>query len=417
MPTIQQYVNDRNKYKVDHTYQRPSNAWSKEDNQCFIDTILRGEPIPIFFLNHDSKKSLNYIVDGQQRLNCISKFYDNNLKLNGKFSGKNMHGKTFNGENPLDDNQKKQFLDYKLTFRIMEDYDDERVRSIFSRLQRGKPLHLGERLNAKPGNIIQCMRDIAKHPFMAKSIAVAKNRYGVYPDAARLLFYEKYKAKQCGTKELYDFFDENKDLDQSSSEYKTVMSLLNYLEKCFPEKDGPHSYFEKHAWVLAIYTMIRELRVGYSLIGQEKNIHEFIKGFHEKVYNEDFRSSKTDYQRFYDNIRGGWSERIIALRRDTLIKEFLSKHKVLELDDKRQIPEEEKIALFSLHPSCEMCGCKFKTHKKAEYHHKELYSEGGRTKKENIMVLCRNCHDFIHGRKKIEPPSEKELTQEEEEEE
>ena len=33
MPTIQQYINDRNKYKVDHTYQRPSDAWSKEDNQ------------------------------------------------------------------------------------------------------------------------------------------------------------------------------------------------------------------------------------------------------------------------------------------------------------------------------------------------------------------------------------------------
>ena len=292
MPTIQEYINDRNKYNVDHTYQRPSDAWSKEDNQCFIDTILRGEPIPIFFLNYDSKKSLYYIVDGQQRLNCISKFYGNNLKLNGKFSGQSMHGKTFNGENPLDDDQKKQIIDYKLTFHIMEDYDDERVRLIFSRLQRGKPLHLGERLNAKPGNIVRCMRNIASHPFMAKSIAVAKNRYGVYPDAARLLFYEKYKAKQCGTKELYDFFDENKDLDQSFSEYKTAMSVLNYLDKCFPAKDGPHSYFEKHAWVLAIYTMIRELRVGYSLVDQEKRYTNLSKGFTKKFIMKTFVAQK-----------------------------------------------------------------------------------------------------------------------------
>src|SRR4030067_2135177 len=142
-----------------------------------------------------------------------------------------------------------------------------------------------------------------------------------------------------------------------------------------------------------------------------KKIHEFIKGFHKKVYNEDFRSPKTDYQRFYDNIRGVWAEKIISLRRDTLITEFLSKHKLFELDDKRQISDEDKISLFSLHPSCEMCGCKFKTtHRNAEYHHKELYSKGGRTEKENIMVLCRNCHDLIHGRRKIEVPSEKELT-------
>jgi uncharacterized protein with ParB-like and HNH nuclease domain len=74
MPKIQQYINDRNKYKVDPTYQRPNNAWSTEDNQCFIDTILRGEPIPIFFLNCKTLENMFYVVDGQQRLNCISRF-------------------------------------------------------------------------------------------------------------------------------------------------------------------------------------------------------------------------------------------------------------------------------------------------------------------------------------------------------
>lgn len=84
MPTIQEYINDRNKYKVDQTYQRPSDAWSSEDNQCFVNTILRDEPIPIFFLNYNFTEKLYYIVDGQQRLNCISKFYDNKMRLNRK---------------------------------------------------------------------------------------------------------------------------------------------------------------------------------------------------------------------------------------------------------------------------------------------------------------------------------------------
>jgi hypothetical protein len=415
MPTVQEYINDRNKYKVDPTYQRPGDAWSSDDNQCFIDTLLRGEPIPIFFLNYDSSKSLYYIVDGQQRLNCISNFYNNKLKLNRKFSGTNNHGKTFNAENPLNDEQKKQFLDYNLNFHIMEDYNDERVRLIFSRLQRGKPLQIGERLNAKPGYIVQSMRAVANHPFLSKSIAVAKNRYGVYPDAARILFYEKYKAKQCGTNELFDFFDDNRSLDQSSSEYKTSIKVLNYLEKCFPVTDGPYHYFEKHAWVMAVYMMIRELQIGYALVGYEKHVSSFIKSLHEKVYNEDFRRSKPDYQRLYDNIRGGWSEKIIALRRDILIKEFLNKYKILELDDKRQITNEEKKALFSVTSFCQMCETSLKDYKAAEYHHKDLYSEGGKTKKDNIMVLCHNCHDLIHGRRKIEVPPETELNQDEEE--
>ncbi len=45
---IQDFINNRHKYKVDRAYQRPADAWSKEDNQCLIDTILRSEPIPIY---------------------------------------------------------------------------------------------------------------------------------------------------------------------------------------------------------------------------------------------------------------------------------------------------------------------------------------------------------------------------------
>ncbi len=79
--TIQDYINNRNKYKVDYTYQRPENAWSMEDKQCLIDTILKSEPMPIFFLNYSSTENIYYIVDGQQRLNCILQFYDNKILI------------------------------------------------------------------------------------------------------------------------------------------------------------------------------------------------------------------------------------------------------------------------------------------------------------------------------------------------
>ena len=411
MPTIQKFINDTNKYKVDHTYQRPVDAWSKLDKQCLIDTILKGEPLPIFFMNYKSDEEKFYIVDGQQRLHCIQQFYDNELTLNKKFSGQENHGLTFNGEKALSDNQKDAFLNYNLTFHIMEDYDDERVRLIFSRLQRGKPLQLGERLNAKPGDIVECMRDIANHNFMKYSIGISQNRYGVYPDAARILFYEMYGCKQMGSNELYNFFDQHKDLNKNTREYKKAISVLNFLEKCFPKEPGSYKYLEKHAWVIAVYTMVRELKIGYSLHEQEENIKKFIKSFHPKVYDESFRTSKANYQRFYDNVRGGWSEKILTIRKRILIDEFLSKHDLSELDDRRQINDEEKITAFGkANGKCEYPNCEieFKDYKEAEYHHKEMYAKGGKSELENIMVLCTNCHDKIHGKEHVEMELEEE---------
>lgn len=406
---IQYFINNRNKYKVDYTYQRPNNAWSTEDKQCLIDTILRAEPMPVFFLNFKSEEGVYYIVDGQQRLNAISLFYDNKIKLNGKFSGQARHGQTFNGKDALGDDDKTQFLGYELRVHIMEDYDDDRVRLIFSRLQRGKPLSLGERLNAKPGKIVDCMREIANHPFMAKSIGVAKERYGILPDAARILFYEKYGPKQSGSMDLYTFFDEFRDLDMKSKEYKNTTTVLNFLSECFPADPGDYRHLEKHAWVFAVYTMARELKLSYAMGGTESKVSSFIRDFHSRVYSEDFRKSKPIYQKFYDNVRGGWSEKIIKLRRDILIKEFNEKFPLPELDDKRQISDEEKIAVFAIHKECELCGRTFKDYKDGEYHHKMRYADGGKSELSNIQILCVTCHDRIHGKVELQPPTEDEM--------
>lgn len=411
MAKIQDFINNRHKYKVDLTYQRPAGAWSTQDNQCLIDSLLKGEPVPLFFINEKTDEGFFYVVDGQQRLHAIKLFYDNKLKLNGKFSGEENHGKTFNGENPISDDQRETFLNYTLKFHMLEDYDDERIRLIFSRLQRGKQLTLGERLNANPGNIVLSMREIAKHPFMGKSVGISKERYGAFPDAARILFYEKYGQKDCGTPAIYSFFDNNSSLSKESKEYRNALKILNFLRKCFPDEN--YQFLSKHAWVFAVYTMIRELSLSYSLIGKEETIRKFIENFHNKVYSEDRRQSNPTYQRFYDNVRGGWSEKIIALRRNLLIREFLDKHELEELDEKRQISDEEKIATFEKHPNCELCNKSFKDYKEPEYHHRVRHVDGGKSEIGNIVVLCDKCHDRIHGKEKIELPTEDEIEENE----
>ncbi len=402
---ISEYILNIDKYKVDETYQRPADVWSRNDNQCFIDTILRGEPIPILFFNYISNEDIYYIVDGQQRLTCIYNFYNNKFSLSKEFSDDKLDGKKF--EN-LNKKEREKFLNYDLKLKIMKDYDDERVRMIFSRLQRGKPLYLGEKLNAKPGKIVYTMREIAKHDFISKSIGVNKQRYRTFEDVARIIFYEKYGCKECSTGPLNELFDKYKDdITIESKIYKKIQNVLNYLLKCFPAEPGNYQYLSKHAWVFTVYSVISDLRDTYAMNGKEENVRKFVENFHSRVYSEDWRTSDIKLQRFYDNARGGWAERLNENRKVTMKEYMIEELKLKELDINRQISEEEKIQAYnSANKCCEKCGKSFKDFKEAEYHHIELYSDGGSTTVDNIMVLCKKCHDEIHKNDYVELTSD-----------
>lgn len=396
---IQDFINKKNKFKIDYTYQRPNKVWSLQDNQCLIDTILRGEPLPLFFLNKkiEEGKEVYYIVDGQQRLNCIREFYDNKFKLSSRFSDEEYDGKTFNGDSALSEEAQEKILAYDLKFYIMEDYDDERVRLIFSRLQRGKPLNLGERLNAKPGAIVNVMRNIADHKYIDETIDIPDGRYEKYPDVARMLFYEVYGAKNCSSDDLYKFFDNYKNITFNGKIHKTVIENLNYLNKCFGGEK--QLFLKKHAWILATYSMISDLRKTYAMIDKEQLVKEFIINFASNVYDEDMRQSNVMYNKYYDNVRGGWSEKNQMMRKNYLINEFIKKYNILELDNRRQISDEEKQVAYNKHPRCERCDKEFSSYRDPEYHHIIRYADGGTRELENIQVLCRECHDIVHGKK------------------
>ena len=195
---------------------------------------------------------------------------------------------------------------------------------------------------------------------------------------------------------LYEFFEDFKDrLDIKSPDYKNTKWILDYLEKCFPACQGGYSYLSKHTWVHAVFTLIHKLRKdNYLLTGEHSKIGAFIRDFHYRVGKPDERNSNIDCRDFYNSIRSSWSAKVITDRREILVKALLAapQCRLRKLDSRRQISEEEKIALFADHPTCEDCGREFRDHSEPEYHHDEPHGEGGRTHVTNIKVLCDDCH-------------------------
>ena len=167
--TVEHILNlRRNKLlEVDPEYQR-GHVWTRIQQQYFIDSILRGYHIPLFYLHVQKGKMVGshqvgdrlYIVDGQQRLQALWAFSEGAFKLLdprehvGRFplamaaktcewAGRDIHR--------LDEGTKTRFSETKLSVVEIETDDHTEVRDLFIRLQGGKPLTPQEQRDAWPG--------------------------------------------------------------------------------------------------------------------------------------------------------------------------------------------------------------------------------------------------------------------------
>lgn len=153
---IKEIIAHYNDYElfVDKEYQR-SVVWSKEQKQKLIDSILRKFPIPLIILQKNNDRY--NIIDGQQRLDSILRFYlkeDFKLLSKSSFPLHNNNNDSWYGKNyhNLDNLNKEQFLNYEVQVIILEGgYSINEFRDIFIRLQSGSPLNHQEKMDSYPG--------------------------------------------------------------------------------------------------------------------------------------------------------------------------------------------------------------------------------------------------------------------------
>lgn len=75
-----------NLFFVNRRYQRKL-IWAIEEKQEFIDSIIKGYPVPIFLLAETSHKGNKVfeIIDGMQRLNAIVSFVEGEFTYGGEY--------------------------------------------------------------------------------------------------------------------------------------------------------------------------------------------------------------------------------------------------------------------------------------------------------------------------------------------
>lgn len=393
---ISSFILHRKDYEVDPTYQRAPGIWEKWMEQYLIDTILRGYSIPVIFLHKKGGKK--FIVDGQQRLKTIWKFYDNNLELSEKYSSdiikENNGAKKYSKLLP---EYQDRFDKYTLPTSFLEDYKDEEIRSTFKRLQTGKALTPGEKLNAFPGQIVPIMRELGNHVFFKEIVGFGVQRYKNYKLAATFLFLEKEGSKSINVTYIYEFFENNPNLDKSSSVYKNVKKVLNYLKRTFKNRTGELS---NQAWAVSIYLLTSYLLEKYVMKDQCENLKNFIIDFYQKIAKV-VSTGGPELIKFNNAVsRGTTSEENIKYRFSLMIKSFIEEYHPQELDEDRIFDRNQKLEIYRKYNGiCQKCGKRLKFGETStHYHHIDPYILGGLTEVERGLLVCRDCHlKKIHG--------------------
>ena len=93
LPQIRDFVVDKKWLNLRPEYQRRL-VWDTKKKSRFIESLLMNIPVPPIFL-YETDLNRYEVMDGQQRLNTILEFYDNNLELQDLETWAVLNGRTY----------------------------------------------------------------------------------------------------------------------------------------------------------------------------------------------------------------------------------------------------------------------------------------------------------------------------------
>ena len=419
-------------------YQR-KNVWSKKKQQALLDSLFRRYYVPKLVLREvrlNEDKVLREVVDGQQRIVTVQKFFNGELRLPTtlKSLDQDLAGKLY-GDLSSDH---RKFTDKHLKYEAdiiggIDEPKDPRHQTIateiFWRLQQGESLNFMEiahaRLSSRVRNfLVKHGDDISfdhesykpvdanpdKHPFFTV-IEKRNDRMQHLALLGRLLLIERAGGPtDIRDAVLGDWIDQTKTRDGIGDfgfeSDPTAASLLRTLSLFFEvfrddpavdEKSGVRELRVEY-FIISTVMLLGYLRKNYALgDGFAKTFRSFIYEFHQRWRAKDEKDQ--DVVLFSDSRQQSPSdlevrERIIRrlffeyLRRESL--------ELKTLDGSRAFNEAERILIYRRqNGQCQMCLEGGLSPKEAQVSwsdyqadHIEPWVKGGRTEEWNGQVLC-----------------------------
>ena len=238
-----------NKVDLRPSYQR-NFIWGKSDQQKLIDSILKGWPLPTFFIFQKSDGKYE-MVDGQQRAETICRF------IAGSISDSN--------KNFYKDIDTSRFLNFSLNFTEISELDEqshEDIASFYALVNKqGRRLNDAEIFKAQYGNtkIMNAIDDMLNSEEMSQLDLFKKKTKDRMNDRAlveelvaylRSGFYDKRDAVE----NMYDSEISSEEIIELKTSFNTIIKRIAMLNVFSPINE---TRFRQRGDFLTLFSFIR----------------------------------------------------------------------------------------------------------------------------------------------------------------